>query len=163
MDWTIQELGAAGEFVGSVGVLITLIYLALQIRQSTSIILQNASALLGATEISSNEQNLKFMLTAAQDEQLAEILMKGFEGAETTRLERMRFNNYLHAAFQSHQVFFIQWQRQIGGDDVWFFFARYFKDQMLNAPGVLTWWERNAEIFIPEFGQYIDATITAHN
>ena len=161
MEWTIQDLGAVGEFVSSLAVLITLIYLALQIRQSTRIIRQNASALLGATEISSNEQNIKFLLSAAQDERLAEVLVKGFQGEETTRIEHMRFNNYLHAAFQSHQVYFIQWQRQQAGDDVWYFFTRYFKDQMLGAPGVVTWWEQHAEIFIPEFRQYMDATIAA--
>jgi hypothetical protein len=35
MDWTIQNLGALGEFVGSIGVIITLVYLAVQIRQNT--------------------------------------------------------------------------------------------------------------------------------
>ena len=34
MDWTIQDLGALGEFVGSLAVLVTLIYLARQIRES---------------------------------------------------------------------------------------------------------------------------------
>ena len=33
---TIFELGALGEFVGSIAVVVTLIYLALQIRQNTS-------------------------------------------------------------------------------------------------------------------------------
>ena len=33
---SIMELGALGEFVGSVGVIATLIYLAIQIRQNTS-------------------------------------------------------------------------------------------------------------------------------
>ena len=161
MDWTIQDLGAIGEFVGSLAVLITLIYLSFQVRQSTRIISQNATALLGATEISSNEQNLKFMLTSAQDIHLAEVLVKGFAADELTRLERARFNNYLQAAFQSHQIYFMQWQRQQAGDEVWNFFARYFGDQMLKAPGVVAWWERHAEIFIPEFRHYLDTAIAA--
>ena len=32
----IMELGALGEFVGSIGVIVTLVYLAIQIRQNTS-------------------------------------------------------------------------------------------------------------------------------
>lgn len=35
MTWTIQELGAAGEFVGAIGVVVTLVYPAYQIRQNT--------------------------------------------------------------------------------------------------------------------------------
>ncbi len=33
--WRIIELGALGEFLGSIGVIATLIYLAIQIRQNT--------------------------------------------------------------------------------------------------------------------------------
>ncbi len=35
MEWTIQDLGAIGEFVSAFAVVVTLIYLALQVRQST--------------------------------------------------------------------------------------------------------------------------------
>jgi hypothetical protein len=37
MDWGIQELGAMGEFVGAIAVVVTLGYLAVQIRQSRQI------------------------------------------------------------------------------------------------------------------------------
>ncbi len=37
MDWSVQDLGALGEFVGSVAVLVTLIYLAYQFRQNSII------------------------------------------------------------------------------------------------------------------------------
>ena len=37
MDWSIQDLGALGEFVGSVAVLVTLIYLTYQFRQNSII------------------------------------------------------------------------------------------------------------------------------
>ena len=36
MEWTIQDLGAIGEFVGAFDVVVTLIYLTLQVRQSTA-------------------------------------------------------------------------------------------------------------------------------
>ncbi len=36
MTLTIQDLGALGEFFGSIAVLVTLIYLALQTRQNTA-------------------------------------------------------------------------------------------------------------------------------
>jgi hypothetical protein len=34
MEWTIQDLGALGEFIGSMAVLTTLIYLSIQVRQA---------------------------------------------------------------------------------------------------------------------------------
>jgi hypothetical protein len=35
MEWTVQDFGAVGEFVGAIGVVVTLVYLAYQIRQNT--------------------------------------------------------------------------------------------------------------------------------
>ena len=34
MDWTVQDLGAVGEFIGAIAVLVTLGYLAAQVRQN---------------------------------------------------------------------------------------------------------------------------------
>lgn len=35
MGWSLQDLGAVGEFVGAIGVVVTLVYLAYQIRQNS--------------------------------------------------------------------------------------------------------------------------------
>lgn len=45
MDWTIQDYGALGEVIGSIGVIATLVYVAIQIRQNGKLV-DNA---LGAT------------------------------------------------------------------------------------------------------------------
>jgi hypothetical protein len=36
MEWTVQDLGAVGEFVGAIAVVVTLAYLTIQIRQNTA-------------------------------------------------------------------------------------------------------------------------------
>ncbi len=51
MTLTIQDLGALGEFFGSIAVLVTLIYLAFQTRQNTMAIgAQLDAALISATQ-----------------------------------------------------------------------------------------------------------------
>ena len=42
MDWTIQDLGALGEFVGAIAVVVTLAYLAIQIRQAKTVLAESA-------------------------------------------------------------------------------------------------------------------------
>ncbi len=54
MEWTIQDLGAVGEFIGAVGVVITLGYLAYQIRQNTAQLEQNALTTKAAAVNASN-------------------------------------------------------------------------------------------------------------
>ena len=34
MEWTVQDLGALGEFIGAVTVIATLLYLAVQVRHA---------------------------------------------------------------------------------------------------------------------------------
>jgi len=51
---TISELGSIGEFVGAIGVVITLIYLAFQIRQNTTQLKQNISMAKAAAVNNSN-------------------------------------------------------------------------------------------------------------
>ena len=40
MEWTIQDLGAVGEFLAAIGVLVTLVYLAIQTRQSKEAVIR---------------------------------------------------------------------------------------------------------------------------
>jgi len=41
VQMSITELGALGEFVGSLAVLATLVYLAIQVRQSKAMLMEN--------------------------------------------------------------------------------------------------------------------------
>ncbi len=54
MDWTIQDYGALGELVGAIVVVITLVYLAFQIRQNTRQLEQNTLIAITAAITASN-------------------------------------------------------------------------------------------------------------
>ncbi len=66
MTLTIQDLGALGELLGSVAVLVTLVYLALQTRQNTMAI----GAQLDAVTIAARQSAL---LTAATSSELCPL------------------------------------------------------------------------------------------
>jgi hypothetical protein len=51
---TISQLGSIGEFVGAIGVVVTLVYLAFQIRQNTTQLERNASMAKAAAVNNSN-------------------------------------------------------------------------------------------------------------
>jgi hypothetical protein len=42
MEWSIQDLGAVGEFVGALIIVVTLVYLAIQNKQNQKLLLSNA-------------------------------------------------------------------------------------------------------------------------
>ena len=95
MTLTIQDLGALGELLGSIAVLATLIYLALQTRQNTmAISAQLDAARLGAI------QNIR--LTAATSTELQEAL--NGDRVEPLTIEQARLNDFWTARF-----FLLQW------------------------------------------------------
>ena len=51
MEWNIQDLGAAGEFISSIAVLVTLVYLAVQVRQSKAVVIEGARAARLQTDV----------------------------------------------------------------------------------------------------------------
>ncbi len=100
MTLTIQDLGSLGEFFGSIAVLATLIYLALQTRQNTLAIgAQLDAALISATQ--------ELGLTASTSTELLEALAEDRTTDETTNQMRRRYfwsarlNNW---QWQHHQA-----------------------------------------------------------
>ena len=81
MNWT--AVGAVGELVGGVVVVVTLIYLAAQIRQNTRATRAHATASL-ASEM---ERNL---LAVAENGALAEVFVKASQGVDLSPAEGVR-------------------------------------------------------------------------
>jgi len=73
---TITELGALGEFVGAIGVVITLIYLAIQIRQNTRAMEESRRLALAQTYQLRADALQDMLVRAANSEHVGPILAK---------------------------------------------------------------------------------------
>ncbi|MEE8551124.1 MAG: hypothetical protein V3T08_07725 [Gemmatimonadota bacterium] len=147
MTLTIQDLGALGELLGSVAVLATLIYLALQTRQNTLAI----SAQLDAASIGAL-QNIR--LAAATSNELGEALAEDRTTDVTTSQAR-------RGDFWNAQLLTWQWQHHQArrgllptfneaglGGAVRGMFNRYRSFE--------GWWERARGLFLPEFVEFVE-------
>ncbi len=138
---TIQDLGALGELLGSVAVLATLVYLALQTRQNTMAI----GAQLDAATIAANRTNL---LSVATSSELAEAVREDFTDALTTSQLRLRM--YWISMFASFQWQFRQARRGL--------LPSYSEAEMGRIAGMYFslyrsfegWWENSKPNFSPE-------------
>ena len=81
---SIQDLGALGELVAAIATIVTLLYLALQIRRNTK-------AQIAATEFSSDERNQQYMLAFMQDPAIAELVLRGNAGERLSSIDWMRY------------------------------------------------------------------------
>ena len=132
MDLT--QLANLGEFIGGVAVLVTLIYLAVQVRSSARE--QRASSMREATrELGLVVQRL------GDSEEKAEIWLRGVrEFAVMSPSERFRFNVVAVWLFRLFEQ--IYYQNREGRIDLefWTGFGHQIRD-IAAYPGVQAWWE----------------------
>jgi hypothetical protein len=99
MNWT--ALGAIGELVGGVVVVVTLIYLAVQIRQNTRATQAHATGSV-ASEME------QVLLAIAQNEELSEAFVKASEGADLSTAEVTRLGFWWAAFVRSAHSHVVQ-------------------------------------------------------
>ena len=89
---SLEDLGNIGEFVAAVAVVISLVYLAIQIRQNTGQIRQNTAAVGNASYHQAIEQSWLVNLKVADDPEVARIMRAGYRDMkELNDDERMQF------------------------------------------------------------------------
>ena len=101
---TILELGAVGEFIGGVAVVVTLIYLAMQIRQNTSV---NASLI----RQNFYDATQRMMLHAVESTEFMELFNRAWSTNDSlTPAEQMQIWRHMQAIFMGYQGFFEQYK-----------------------------------------------------
>ena len=144
---TIQDLGAIGEFIGSIGVVVTLIYLAVQIRQNTR--MGTASLEQGLFDAQTNIYHL--ILT---NPELIKLAHDFLEGHGDDPAENARLHNFILYAFETHQHHFVQHKHgfleEVSLDTYWNIQMAWLG----NEPG-MEWFKRNSQHFRPDYVAYV--------
>ncbi len=154
----LVELGAIGELVGGVAVLITLIYLALQVRHTAE------SHRVAATSAVHDNfyKAVQLFFGEAEAATIAPRAMHGLE--DLTDVERYRWSAQLYVMYCHFESVFYRGRRDIVEPD------EYDRTMKLlrwyhTAPGVRAWWngnpydnrpDRTAALFSQEFQDFVD-------
>ncbi len=147
MTLTIQDLGALGELLGSVAVLVTLIYLAFQTRQNTMAI----QAQLDAARISSV---MHLNLTASTSSELQEALNE--DRIRPRTINEARRTNYWAATVYQAQWNFIQARRGLTEDFQESGMAHRVLGLFDAYRSFEDWWEARKVVFRPEFVEWVE-------
>ena len=141
MNW--EALGAIGEIVGAVAVVLTLGYLAVQIRQNTRSV---RTATYQSTVTSTGE----LMMAVARDVQLSRIWRIGIQGQSGfDEDERTQFNFLMTQLFDQWENMFILHRESVIGDSWWRSRIPTLRYQ-LALPGVSDWWNRRQDTLYTE-------------
>jgi len=145
-----QLLGNFGEFVGAIAVVVTLGYLAVQIRQSR--LVAQTTAIQGFFDSFGSvvEVELPFI----------QVMRKGYtlRWGELSKDEQvqlhMYWSNYLakmHMGYRLHVRGVLDHPTYIGFED--------FLLSALKTPGIRAWWAEHAPVFPPDFRERLDARL----
>ena len=148
MNW--DAIGAVGEVLGAVGVIVTLVYLALQIRQNTQAL--RAASVDSMTNIANGIRTNLF-----SDPNVTAIYMRGLADIESLNdLERERFRllmtNALWALWNSFA------QAQLGDTQSWDA-QKPLLQRFLSQPGGQWYWQTYKKEFSSDFQQEVDLAL----
>ena len=147
MTLTIQDLGALGEFLGSIAVLATLVYLAMQTRQNTMAI----AAQLDAASIAAI-QNIR--LVAATSNELQEALNQN--RANPLPIEDARCGHYWGALIGTADWLFAQSRRGLLPSFSESGNARSIRSLFNSYRGFGAFWEVVKPNYSPEFIAWVE-------
>ncbi|MEZ5572247.1 MAG: hypothetical protein R3E64_09500 [Halioglobus sp.] len=152
MNW--EAIGAIGEIASAAGVIITLIYLATQIR------IQNSeSKSRNISEISSQWNN--FLGDLATNYELANAWKIGLvDFSALDEVPKVQLSAHLSRVFKTIEGFHQQWLAGNLSDDTWTALGNATTD-ICQYPGVKTWWDLRRSWYAKQFQDYVATCIRA--
>jgi len=149
---TLNQLGNLGDLLGGIAVIVTLLFLALQIRKQTIEARLNATRELARGLIAQ-------MNSVAEDGELCSIYMRGINDYDgLPEIDRIRLSMNLHSTFRIYEQAFLHVSRT-NVDESYFTSSEKTKFELLSFPGVQRWWERSNNLFESKFVAHIEKVI----
>ena len=138
---TLQALGNLGEFVGALGVVVSLVYLAQQMQQNTTSV--------RAASFNSMVQNSIHLLEHSfRDSEFAAFLHRAqSDPSALSPAERVRWDAYMTAVFRHFGN--LVYQHRVGALDrqMWESYERTLEDHLRRTPSWGDWFEENKGVF----------------
>ena len=145
----LQDLGNLGEFLGALGVIVSLIYLALQIRQNTRAV--NASS-----NHAIDQSFGRFLTLLIENERAADVFSRGVGAIDALRPEeRNTFYSMLSMIFKDFENAFFHYRQGLISDSqfsAWGIAIGWY----VGFPGVHTWWQNRRSVFSAEFRHFVE-------
>jgi hypothetical protein len=150
LNW--EAIGAIGEVVGAIGVIATLGYLAVQIRQNTASV--RAATLQHMSEASASLHDL-----LACNPELGRIFFAGARDLEALAPEeRLRFGFTMMAFVRRVENIQRQSSQNRVSPEEWAG-LRASSVAVMSQPGSRSWWAENSDRFNPGFVQWLEGEV----
>ncbi len=156
---SLDEVATIVEIIASLTVVISFLFIGLQIRQNTHALKMGAAQ--SSVQLLSDN-----MGRVVENEQLAELLVSGVrgevsgrkKGEEITPAERLMVSNFLSISFRHFEMLHTHRQYGIYEKELWLS-TEYRMRQTLARESVRVWWQDNRAFYAPRFARFVDKVI----
>lgn len=149
MNWT--ALGAIGELFGAIGVMVSIIYLAVQVRQNTAS--QRAS-----TSQALADSSLAYSSLLGSDPKVALLTARGLAGEPLERAEQAQFVFLYHSFMRVVENGFYQVHNGAMDRDLWLGWTETAR-VYLGSPGGARMWRSMRPLVRTAFRDYVEEVL----
>ena len=148
----LQTLANVGEFLGGLGVIVSLIYLAVQIRGNTS-------SQQSETYARSLERMASMQAYMSKDHAFTKMFNEGLiDPSQLTITQKIQFSWVLTEMFGNIEFMFFQSEQRNIPAELWDRWEETMK-WWLTFPGVVAWWKGKPTPFTPAFMSCVEECI----
>lgn len=151
MDWT--AIGALGELVGAVAVVVSLIYLSRQVRQNT-----RALRTANAATVKQNFQTIARAFIT--DRGASDIVLRALKREELSPAEQLSAYAWFFDLLKSGELAYSQYLSQDLDKQVWDASLQFFLAYW-TTPGMREYWRDRRQAFTPEFREAMDGWLAS--
>lgn len=163
MNW--EAIGAVGEVVGAIGVVVTLFLLLVQLRRNTKAV-QEANVLDRAQALDRHTESVsKWRSMLAENEDLAKLWLKALTDQEVNDVERIRLNN-LWVNFVNTQRSNFERATAVGEEGMAVMTTKSVAVEISGSKTLLELWDRAAPwhtLASPDFVERINLEMEDHS
>jgi hypothetical protein len=148
----LEDLGNLGDFVGGIAVVVTLIYLAFQIRQNTT-------SVEAATIQAASQAFAEIVDSFARDPELITLFLKGSRDYEIlSPEERQRFAAIMGSMLHRFEGLVILSDRGLLPPRSWDGAVNRLRGTFA-LPGTLAWWNRGSHVFNSRLQTWVEEEV----
>lgn len=143
---TIEELGSLGEIIGAVAVVVTLLYLATQIRQNNELLRSGSRQALVGNDVTSLAANLQY----------SDVFAKYVSGQVLSKEEQLRMSFMFALDLRNREFEYFQYQNGLLDKETWLSYRQVILINHSSQSGRKWWDQVGRGIVDPEFAKAVD-------
>ena len=147
MNW--DAIGAIGEIVGALAVVVTLGYLAVQVRQNSQAVKNSAAQSL------LSEANESLRVASSHPDTARAVILGQTLFEELSEAEKAQFITWMFSWMRTIEQAYFQYEQGYIDEEIWEGHTAHHR-QLINSPAIDVWWSQRRCFFSQKFQKYMD-------